>query len=237
MDLLKRTGGGISMEFKKIVALVPMRHHSQRVPGKNYRMLAGKPLYQHIIFTLLECKEITDIVVDTDSPEIIKGLHEQFSTVKVIDRPENLRADDISMNEILLYDTQQFPADLYIQTHSTNPLVRAETISRAIKTFKQRFPTYDSMFAVTRLKVRLWDQNSKPLNHDPNVLIQTQDLPPVFEENSCFYLFTRKTLVERRNRLGNHPLLYEIDRTEAWDIDEEEDFSITDYLMKQRLKE
>lgn len=221
-------------KFEKIIALVPMRHHSQRVPGKNYRLLAGRPLYEHILSTLLQCNEISEIVVDTDSPEIITGIQEKFPAIKVLLRPEHLRADEISMNEILLHDTAEFPADLYLQTHSTNPLVKPETFSGAIHTFKDNYPAYDSMFAVTRLQVRLWDKEGKPINHDPDVLLQTQDLPPVFEENSCFYLFTRSTLETRRNRLGNHPLLYEISRDEAWDIDEEDDFLIADLLLSHR---
>ena len=224
------------MKFKKIVALVPMRHHSQRVPGKNYRLLVGKPLYQHILSTLILCKEISEIIVDTDSPEIINGIKGKFPGIKVIERPEYLRADNISMNEILLHDTSRFPADLYIQTHSTNPLVRPETISRAIQTFTKNYPAYDSLFAVTRLQVRLWDRHGKPINHNPAILLQTQDLPPVYEENSCFYIFTRSTLETLRNRLGEHPYLFEIDRSEAWDIDEEDDFLIIDLLLSHRIK-
>ena len=87
-----------------------MRHHSQRVPGKNYRDLAGKPLYQHIIETLLAVPEINEIVVDTDSVPVMNGLRENFRQVKIIDRPEHLRADDIPMNEILIHDTEQYPA-------------------------------------------------------------------------------------------------------------------------------
>jgi CMP-N-acetylneuraminic acid synthetase len=224
------------MKFKKIIALVPMRHHSQRVPGKNYRLLAGKPLYQHILSTLMSCKEISEIVVDTDSPEIISGIKAKFPRIKVIERPEHLRADDISMNEILLYDTSQYPADLYIQTHSTNPLVKPGTISKAIQTFIKNYPANDSMFAVTRLQVRLWDKQGRPINHNPEILLQTQDLPSVYEENSCFYIFTRSTLESRCNRLGEHPYLYEIDRSEAWDIDEEDDFLIIDLLLSHRIK-
>ena len=59
------------MRNPKIVALVPMRHHSQRVPGKNYRALGDKPLFHHIISTLLNVPEISEIVVNTDSPEVI----------------------------------------------------------------------------------------------------------------------------------------------------------------------
>ena len=115
------------MEIKTITALVPMRHHSQRVPGKNYRQLAGRPLYQHVISTLLNVKEITQIVVDTDSEEIMAGIKQNFPGVKILNRPENLCADTIPMNEILLNDVKNFPSDLYLQTHSTNPLVKAET--------------------------------------------------------------------------------------------------------------
>jgi CMP-N-acetylneuraminic acid synthetase len=226
----------MSDTMKKIAALVPMRHHSQRVPGKNYRMLAGKPLYQHIIETLLAVPEISEILVDTDSPQVKEGLRKGFPRVKVIDRPKHLRADDISMNEILLYDTSQVDADYYLQTHSTNPLLQPETISRAIKTFLADFPAHDSLFTVTRLQTRLYDNDGQAINHDPGVLIQTQDLPPVFEENSCLYIFTRKNLVRRKNRLGDKPLMFEVDAAEAWDIDEELDFTIVDILAQQHIK-
>ena len=133
----------------KLVALVPMRHHSQRVPGKNYRNLAGKPLYQHIIETLLAVPEINEIVVDTDSQPVMNGLRENFPQVKLIDRPEHLRADDMPMNEILIYDAEQFPAEFYLQTHSTNPLLKAETISDAIQAFRNNYPKLDSLFSVS----------------------------------------------------------------------------------------
>jgi CMP-N-acetylneuraminic acid synthetase len=220
---------------QKVVALVPMRHHSQRVPGKNYRPLAGKPLYQHIIATLLECPEIAQVVVDTDSPPVIEGLRASFPQVLVIERPEHLRADATPMNEILAYDTAQVEADLYLQTHSTNPLLRSQTISSAIQALLNVYPVYDSLFSVTRLQTRLWDQLGRAINHNPAILLQTQDLPPVYEENSCLYIFTRATLLARRNRLGERPMMFEIDAAEAWDIDEELDFTIVETLMTHSI--
>lgn len=211
-----------------------MRHHSQRVPGKNYRLLAGKPLYHHILWSLLEVPEISTILVDTDSEPVIAGLRADFPQVQVLVRPDHLRADDVPMNDILLYDTAQREADFYLQTHSTNPLLRAETLSRAIQTFLRAYPERDSLFSVTRLQTRLYDAQGRALNHDPNELLQTQDLPPVYEENSCIYLFTRQNLVRRRHRIGERPLLFEIDPAEAWDIDEELDFAIADFLMRWR---
>jgi len=224
-------------ETPKIAALVPMRHHSQRVPEKNYRILAGKPLFHHILGTLEKCAEISEIVVDTDSPTIIDGLGEHFPVVRVIERPEELRDDEVSMNEVLLYDTSQVEADLYLQTHSTNPLLRPETISQAIKTLLENIPAYDSLFSVTRLQTRLWDELGRPVNHNPAILLQTQDLPPIYEENSCIYIFRRDNLANRRNRLGERPYMFEIDSSEAWDIDKELDFLIVDALLTHRMDE
>jgi CMP-N-acetylneuraminic acid synthetase len=220
----------------KIVALVPMRHHSQRVPGKNYRVLAGKPLYQHIVETLLAVPEISEIVVDTDSDPVMNGLREHFPQVKIINRPEYLRADDVPMNHILIHDTDQVPADFYLQTHSTNPLLKPETVSRAINSFLADYPSRDSLFSVTRLQTRLYDKDGNAINHNPKELLQTQDLPPVYEENSCLYIFTRQNLIAKQHRISDHSMMFEIDADEAWDIDEELDFAITDFLLKRQLK-
>jgi CMP-N-acetylneuraminic acid synthetase len=218
----------------KITALVPMRHHSQRVPGKNYRPLAGKPLFHHIIENLLLVPLINEIVVDTDSEPVMDGLRQFFPQVKIINRPDHLRADDIPMNEILLHDTDQFPADFYLQTHSTNPLLKPQTVSRAIESFLAGYPTYDSLFSVTRLQTRLYDKDGNAINHNPRELIQTQDLPPVYEENSCIYIFNRANLAAKRHRISDKPMMFEIDADEAWDIDEELDFAISDFLLSRK---
>ena len=211
-----------------------MRHHSQRVPGKNYRLLAGKPLFHHILETLLAVPEIAEIIVDTDSDPVMDGLRRNFPQVQIVGRPEHLRADDVPMNDILIHDTGQMQADFYLQTHSTNPLLRPETISRAIQSLITNYPNYDSLFSVTRLQTRLYFQDGRAINHDPALLIQTQDLPPVYEENSCLYIFTRENLLRRHHRIGERPIMFEMDADEAWDIDEELDFAITDFLLRRK---
>ncbi len=216
----------------QITALVPMRHHSQRIPGKNYRLLDGVPLYHHILSTLQHCPEISQIVVDTDSREIMAGLRESFPRVQIIDRPPQLREDNVPMNEILMHDISQAPADLYLQTHSTNPLLRQSTISNAIKTMLAAGPEKDSLFSVTRLQTRLYDSNGNAINHDPRILLQTQDLPPVYEENSCIYLFTAECLRINKTRIGANPILFETAPEESWDIDEESDFKIVETLIQ-----
>lgn len=215
----------------RIVALVPMRHDSERVPGKNYRHMAGKPLYRHIVETLLSCPEIDRVVIDTDSPVIQADAAAAFPEVTVLERPEHLRDGAIPMNDVLLNDVRQLPADLYIQSHSTNPLLRAETIRNAIQALRDQ-PDHDSLFTVTRIQARLWTADGVPINHDPAVLLRTQDLPPVYVENSCLYLFTRDLLERRGTRIGWNPLPFEVDRDEASDIDEEQDFRMVEALMR-----
>ncbi len=217
----------------KIAALVPMRHHSQRVPGKNYRPLVGRPLFHHIIETLLAVPEINEVVVDTDSELVMEDLRKNFPSVKIIDRPEHLRADDVPMNDVLIHDTEQFPADFYLQTHSTNPLLKRETVSRAINLFLADYPSHDSLFSVTRLQTRLYDQHGHAINHNPKELIQTQNLPPVYEENSCLYIFNRENLIAKQHRISDSPLMFEIPADEAWDIDEELDLEICQFLLKR----
>jgi CMP-N-acetylneuraminic acid synthetase len=214
----------------RVVALVPMRHHSQRVPGKNYRPLAGRPLFHHILQTLLDVPEISEVVVDTDSDIIMGALRQHFPAVRILPRPEDLRADDVSMNKILAYDSAQVESDFYLQTHSTNPLLRPATISRAIQLLLSDYPVHDSLFSVTRLQTRLYDQFGKAINHDPAALIQTQDLPPVYEENSCLYLFTRAGLLARGHRIGERPFMFEVETDEAWDIDDEIDFAVCEFF-------
>lgn len=220
----------------RIVALVPMRHHSERVPGKNHRSFGGRMLYQHIVESLLGCALIDEVVIDTDSSVIMEDAAENFPAVRILERPEHLRAGATSMNDVLLNDVAQVESDYYLQTHSTNPLLTAETISRAIETFLDYRSEYDSLFSVTRVHSRLWDARGGAINHDPAVLLRTQDLPAVYEENSCLYIFDRATLEARNNRIGQRPLMFEMSGEEICDIDEELDFRIAQFLYSERAE-
>lgn len=214
-----------------IAAIVPMRHDSERVPGKNYRLFIGRPLYHHVISALMACPRIERTFIDTDSELIREDAARAFPDVEVLERPPNLRGGTVPMNEVLLNDVGRIDADYYLQTHSTNPLLRSSSVTRAIDAFLAD-GEHDSLFSVTRLQTRLWSMDGEPMNHDPNVLIRTQDLPPVFEENSCLYLFSRDSLEQHGSRIGQHPMIFELPRNEAWDIDDEIDLQIADALYR-----
>lgn len=219
---------------KRLVALVPMRHDSERVPGKNYRSFAGQPLFHCVINTLRRCREIDQIVIDTDSPVIMESARRAFPEVLLMERPVALRAGTIPMTDIIHHDVQRVEADFYLQTHSTNPLLRPETISAAIDRFLTHGDRHDSLFSVTRHLKRYWDCRGEPLNHDPVVLLRTQDLEPVYEENSCMYLFPRELVTRAHRRIGQRPLMFELPAIEAYDIDEEHDFRVAEQLYLQR---
>jgi CMP-N-acetylneuraminic acid synthetase len=218
----------------RVVAVVPMRHNSERVPGKNYRPLAGKPLFHHVVEALLDVKAIDEVVIDTDSDVIIDDVKAAFPSVRVLVRPEHLRAGEIPMNDVLLNTAEQVQADVLLQTHSTNPFLSAQTLTGALERYLAGEVGCDSAFGVTRLQARLWTADAQPINHDPAVLLRTQDLPPVYLENSCFYVFTPETLRTRRNRIGERPLLVEVPAEEALDIDEESDFRLAQAVAAMR---
>lgn len=218
----------------KIVALMPMKAHSERIPNKNIRIFNGKPLYTWMLSKLANSPFINKVVVDTDSNLITNEIKRTFPEVKVIERPKELRGDFVAMNDIILHDVSIEDADIYLQAHSTSPLLRKRTIELAIKKFLKYRANHDSLFGVTAIKKMFWDEKGKPINHDIDKLIRTQDLPPVYEENSSIYIFTKESMLKNRRRIGNTPYMFEIPHNESIDIDEMLDFRVAEAIHKMR---
>lgn len=218
----------------KLAALLPMKGHSERVPNKNLRDFNGKPLMYYTINTLTQVDLISDIYVDTDSGLIAEKVLEYFPMVKIIERPRELCGDMVSMNDIIGYDLSVTHADYYVQTHSTNPLLTPQTLKTGCQKFMDGLGTYDSLFSVTKLQTRLYDKAGHAVNHDPDNLIRTQDLEPLYQENSNFYIFSRTSFETKHTRIGEHAQLLEMDSLEAIDIDNESDFLLAEQLHKLR---
>jgi len=220
------------MEIPKIKALVPMKGHSERVPNKNIRLLAGKPTFHWILESLSKSKYIDEIIINTDSKEIAKSATDNFK-VTILDRPDFLLGDMVSIQPLIAYDLLQTKGEYFLQTHSTNPLLTTKTIDSAIEAFFAQ-KEHDALFSVTETKTRFYWSDGKGINHDPKHLIRTQDLDPIYEENSCFYIFSRETNEKIKNRLGSNPMMYPIDRLEAADIDDLEDFYWCEFLLNRK---
>lgn len=219
----------------KFIALVPMKANSERVKNKNIREMCGMPLFYHIIKTLQKCRNVEKIVVDTDSDVIKEKLRSDFKDIIIIDRPEHLRDGLTPMNSVIAHDLTKVEGDYFLQTHATNPLLRPETIDKAIDLFLS-LQNHDSLFSVNRIQKRCYDLEGNPINHDLKVMLRTQDLPPVYEENSCIFLFTRGSFERDNNRVGRNPYLFEIDKEEAMDVDDEFDFQIVNFLIGNQEK-
>lgn len=211
------------MSRHELVALLPMKGHSARVPGKNFRVFAGKPLVRWILDTLIEIPEIDLVVINTDAREILEGLGiHRLPKVLIRDREPEICGDFISMNRILANDLAAVDSAGYLMTHTTNPLLGAATIRAALAKFRDAVGegSADSLFTVNRYQTRFYDSKGRPINHDPNNLIRTQDLEPWFEENSNLYLFTRASFATTGARIGSRPVFFETPRQESFDIDD-----------------
>lgn len=217
-----------------------MKAHSARVPRKNFRDFAGKPLFRWVLDTLLSVEEIGEVVINTDARRELEaeGLVEE-GRVRIRQRPPEICGDEVSMNLVLRNDVYNVPADIYLMTHTTNPLLRADTVRQAIRRFDEALTaqTHDSLFSVNRIQTRFYREDGSAINHDPDNLIPTQELEPWYEENSNLYLFTADSFRATNARIGRKPLLFVTPALESSDIDTPEDWDLAERLASLDLND
>lgn len=221
---------------RKIVALLPMKANSERVKGKNFKNLAGKPLFQWILDALLKNNEISAVVINTDAKKILidNGLVESERVI-IRERKPELCGDFVSMNLILADDIENVPADIYLMTHTTNPLITSQTIKHALDKFQSEIDTHDSLFTVNKFQTRFYREDLSAVNHDPDNLIRTQDLEPWYEENSCLYIFTKESFDKTKARIGKTPSMFVTTKLESVDIDEPDDWDMAEALAERLI--
>ena len=214
-----------------------MKANSQRVKGKNFRPLHGKPLFRWILDSLLAIDTIDLVVINTDARDILaeNGLVDS-ERVLIRDRKPELCGDAVSMNKILADDIQAVPATTYLMTHTTNPMLGRETIFAALEMLRANAAA-DSLFSVNPMQTRFYRaSDGSAVNHDPDNLIQTQDLELWYEENSCLYLFTADSFAKTKARIGKHPILFPTPKMESVDIDTEEDWKLAEAVAMIKTK-
>ena len=221
----------------RLVALLPFKRNSTRVPNKNFREMHSKPLYCWVLEALTNSKLVDQIVINTDALDlIIDNPLVSHEKVTLVDRQERLIGDEVSMNLIIESDLKCISGDQFLMTHVTNPLVQSTTFDRAICKFRSNLQngTFDSLFSVNKLQERFYTEEGTPINHDPEVLLPTQCLTPIYKENSNIYIFTRESFVKTGGRIGQRPFLFEMNETESIDIDNQQDWLIAEALLAQR---
>lgn len=220
-----------------VVALLPMKLHSARVPGKNFRNFAGKPLYRWTLDHLLEIPGIERIVINTDArAKLAETGLESGGRVLIRDRKPELCGDEVSMNRIIEDDIAAVAAGAYLMTHTTNPLLAAGTFQAALEAYASGLAAgKDSLFSVNRFQTRFYDSAVRPVNHDPDNLVPTQDLEPWYEENSCLYIFSRESFARTKARIGASPAIFETPRMESADIDNASEWYQAEITALSRL--
>jgi len=223
-------GGNV---LSKIIALLPMKANSERVPGKNFKLMAGKPLYRWVLDALLRIDEIDAVVINTDARNLLQdsGLVESDRVV-IHERKQDLCGDMVSMNRIIEEDIKRFSADIYLMTHTTNPLLKAETIDAALQEYIKGVESgeADSLFTVNRIQTRFYKEDGSPVNHDPDNLVRTQDLELWYEENSNLYIFSSHSFSKTSARIGEKPMMHETVAIESIDIDDSDDWFIAESI-------
>jgi CMP-N-acetylneuraminic acid synthetase len=218
------------MVIRPVAALVPMRSGSERIKNKNSKLLSGKPLPFYILNSLSESEYISKIYIDTDSKEIAKMCVDEFPSVDVIFRPKNLATGDTPMNAVLSNSMNSISESTIFQTHATSPFLKPQTISQACRIFMEGIDS-STLFSVTCLKDRLWSKDFKPINHDPNTLLRTQDLANVYSENSAFYIFEKSKFLQTKNRMSQSPRPFELNFPEFWDLDEPWQWQVAEAIL------
>lgn len=211
----------------KTACFIPIKANSERVPGKNLRLLNGKRLYEYIIENSIEASCFDEIYVDTNSKEVKEYCEKK--RVNVIERKEELARSSANGNDLLMYHLQQHPEyDFYFQLFATAPFLQADTIRKCAEHLTNS-NKYDSCFTATENFGFYW-LNGNPINYRPCVLPRSQDMMPMIEETTGMYGITKESLQKYRCRIGSKPYIHIISKFEAVDINTEEDFRIAEYI-------
>ena len=215
----------------KTACFIPIKANSERVPGKNFRLLNGKPLYQFIIEHALAAKCFDDIYIDTNSEELIKNNPFADQGVKIIKRKIELAQNTANGNDLLCYHADLYPDyDYYFQLFATAPFLQTSSIKACVDKLVNS-EVYDSCFTALENHGFYW-LNNNPINYRPCILPRSQDMLPVIEETTGLYGMTHDALFKYRCRIGRNPYIHIVDKFEAVDINTEEDLKFAEYIGK-----
>ncbi len=215
---------------KIIKALIPVRAGSQRVKNKNIRPFASSSLLEIKIKQLLSIKELDGVVVNSESDEMLdiaKALGAE--TYK---RDDYYASSTVPINEVYRNIGETTAADIIVYANATNPLLKNESVSNAIKAFIKKDSQYDTLNTAHLIKEFMW-LNNKPINYELDNMPKSQNLPNIYALNFALNIFDRQYAIDNSSIVGKHPLLFELDSIEATDIDNEIDFEFAEFMYKK----
>lgn len=211
----------------KIACFIPVKLNSERVPGKNFRILCGKPLYQYIIDHAIEANCFDAIYVDTNSDDV--KIYCEKIGIQWIERKSDLAKNSANGNDLLNYHYEKFPNyDYYFQLFATAPFLQPSSISNAVRTLTES-TEFDSTFTALAEHGFFWYSNI-PVNYRPAVLPRSQDMQPVIEETTGLYGISNDSLKKFKCRIGAKPYICLVNKFEAVDINTEDDLKMAEFI-------
>ena len=208
----------------RVVAFLPIKLNSQRLPHKNTLELAGHPLCWHLSETLSNVKMIDDVYVYCSDASVVNYCS---SKAKFLQREKYLDGNNVKSFELIGSFIKAVDADVYVFANTTSPFLKSETIENALMHVLDN--SHDS--ALTVEKIQTFARfRGEPINYDINDIPKTQDIEPIYIETSGFYIFTKDVFVKNNRRVGFNPYLQVVQGLEAIDIDTLEDFKMAEAL-------
>jgi len=210
----------------KTVAFITIKLNSQRLPHKNILPLMEHPLCWHIADTMTKVCGVDDVYVYCSDETVVQYLP---SNVKFLKRDKYLDGDKIRAKDTYTAFINDVDADVYIAACTTSPFTKVSSVENALENVHSG--EYDSAFSAKRIQTFCW-YKGKPINYKLDSVPRTQDMDPVFEETSAFFIFKKKLWTEYGQRIGFKPYIQEVDDIEGIDIDTKEDYDFATIVVK-----
>tara|TARA_B000000475_G_C15996349_1_gene447042 strand:- start:469 stop:1167 length:699 start_codon:yes stop_codon:yes gene_type:complete len=188
------------------IAIIPARGGSKGVPKKNIKNFLGKPLILHSIDYAKESNFINEIILTTDSEEIMKIGNQH--NITVVKRPDNISGDEATTESAInhVISSMKYPENtVYILLQPTSPLRPKNSLDEMINQFN--IYKYDSMLSISPIHPLTWKIN----NRKPECMYDYQNRPRrqdfkdedlIYDENGSVYIFKHNLFIKELNRLG-----------------------------------
>ncbi|PSB80704.1 cytidylyltransferase domain-containing protein [Photobacterium damselae] len=224
-----------------ILAIIPARAGSKRLPNKNILDLGGKPLIQWTIEAAIKCSQIETVMVSTDSKNIADVSEKVGVSVPYLRSPE-LSSDTASSTDVVIDVIEYYKSigkyfDTIMLLQPTSPLRSVDDIKNAVKLFNEK--NANAVVSVTECEHSpLWcntindDLNLDDFINDELKNTRSQDLPKYYRLNGAIYLVDVNSFIKEKTFMPINTYALKMDNERSVDIDTELDFRLAELIIK-----
>lgn len=226
-----------------ILGIIPARSGSKGVPGKNIRLLAGKPLITYSIEAANSSKSLSDYIVSTDGEEIAAVARAADAPVPFV-RPGSLATDDSFTIDTVIHavawyeEERNQEVDIVVLLQPTSPFRTAEDIDAAIRLFtnsqaESLISCYDAGHVHPQIMYTLAGARLQPLLQNDAKQVRRQELSTVYVRNGAIYIATRRMVMDVKKMYDEAPAAYLMPRDRSLNIDEPHDLELAEYMVRR----